>query len=53
MLTYIAIKYMWAAPEDRADFKKSAGYFVLGAVMVFAVSQIFTIIAEFATQNVK
>ena len=48
MLTYIAIKYMSAAPNEQADFKKSATGFIVGAVILFASSNILKIIADFA-----
>lgn len=51
MLTYMGIKYMMAAPSEKADFKKSAGIFVLGAVLIFAATNILGIIADFADKN--
>jgi len=52
MLTYIAIKYMTAAPSEKAEFKKSATAYVVGAVVLFASSNIIKIIANFATSNI-
>ncbi len=52
MLTYIAIKYMMAAPAEKADFKKSASIFVLGAILIFAAGNILTMIAKFASNNI-
>ena len=51
MLMYVAIKYMSAAPEGKAEFKKSAIAFTTGAVILFATSQILAIIADFAVKN--
>lgn len=48
MLTYIAIKYMSAAPNEKADFKKSATGFIVGAVVLFASTNILKIIVDFA-----
>ncbi len=53
MLTYMGVKYMLAAPSEKADFKKSATGFILGAVILFAATNIITIIAKFATDNIK
>ena len=50
MITYVAIKYMTAAGQERAEFKKSAIAFVAGAFILFAASNIITIIANFATK---
>ena len=52
MILVIAIKYMSAAPGDRADIKKSSMQFVVGAIVLFASSGILTIIQNFA-KNIK
>ena len=52
MITYVAIKYMSAAPTEKAEFKKSATAFIVGAVVLFASSQILGVIANFATANI-
>lgn len=44
MLLYIAIKYMIAAPSEKAEFKKTAINFVIGAVVLFAASGILGLI---------
>lgn len=49
MLIAVAIKYMTSAPGDRADIKKHAVVYVVGAVVLFATSGILTIIAKFAS----
>ena len=51
MLSYIGIKYMTAAPTEKAYFKRSAGIFVLGAVLVFAAGNILSIIVSFVDKN--
>ena len=53
MTTYVAIKYMSAAPSEKADFKKSATGLIVGAVVLFAASGILTIIANFAEKNIN
>lgn len=50
MTTYVAIKYMSAAPNEKAEFKKSATGLIVGAVVLFATSGILGILADFATQ---
>ena len=48
MLLAVAMKYMTAAPGDRADIKKSAIQYVVGAVVLFGVVGILEIISTFA-----
>ena len=48
ILMVIAMKYMMAAPGDRADIKKNAIPFLIGAVVVFGSTQIIGIIGDFA-----
>ncbi len=52
MLTYIAIKYMSAAPSEKAEFKKSATGMIVGAIVLFAASNILQVIANFANKNI-
>lgn len=49
MLTYVAIKYMSAAPSEKAEFKKSATAYIVGAVVLFGASGILGIINNFAS----
>ena len=48
MLSYIGIKYMTAAPAEKAEFKRSAAIFVLGAILIFGATQILAIVIGFA-----
>ena len=50
MLIVLAMKYMMAAPGDRADIKKHAVVYIVGAVVLFASSGILGIIAKFAAE---
>ncbi len=52
MITYVAIKYMSAAPSEKAEFKKSATAMIVGAIVLFAATNILKIIADFATTNI-
>ncbi len=49
MLIVLAIKYMSAAPGDKATIKKSAVTYVVGAIVMFAAAGILSIIEAFAT----
>ena len=49
MLIVIAMKYMLAAPGEKAEIKKSAVVYIIGAVVLFAVSGILAIIQKFST----
>lgn len=49
MLIVLAIKYISAAPGDKADIKKSAFVYVVGAIVLFAASSILGIIRNFAS----
>lgn len=48
MLIVLAIKYMSAAPGDKATIKKSAVTYVVGAIVMFAAAGILSIIERFA-----
>lgn len=52
MLIVLAIKYISAAPGDKADIKKHAVVYVVGAVVLFAASGILGIVKNFAG-NIK
>ena len=49
ILIWLAIKYITAAPSDKADIKKSAVAYVIGAVLLFAASGVLGLIRTFAT----
>lgn len=51
MLLYIGIKYMLAAPSEKADLKKSLVIFTVGAVLVFGATTVLDIIINFASSN--
>lgn len=48
MLLVIGMKYMISSPGDRADIKKHAIAYVVGAFILFGVSGILTILLTFA-----
>ena len=47
-LIVLAIKYISAAPGDKADIKKHAVVYVVGAVVLFAASGILQIVKNFS-----
>ena len=51
MIAFVAMKYMIAAPGERADLKKSSIQFVIGAVIVFAATNILTLIIDFVKSS--
>ena len=53
MLVVLAIKYISAAPGDKAEIKKHAVVYIVGAVVLFAASGIIQIIKTFATDTIK
>lgn len=48
MLIVLAIKYISAAPSDKAEIKKHAVVYVVGAIVLFAASGIIGIVRNFA-----
>lgn len=48
ILVVLAIKYMAASPSDKAEIKKSAMIWVIGALILFAGSFILTMIQTFS-----
>ena len=53
MITYMAITYMLAAPQERAEFKKSAMIYVIGAILIFGGSNLLTVVTKFASEAVS
>lgn len=53
MLIVVAIKYISAAPSDKADIKKHAVTYVVGAVVLFGASGLIAIIQKFTEANIK
>ena len=53
ILIVLAMKYMMAAPGDKADVKKHAVPFIVGATVLFAATGILGIIEKFAVSSIK
>ena len=52
MISVVAMKYLMAAPGDRADMKKASIQYVVGAVIVFGAANILTILVNAFTNMV-
>ena len=48
MLVVLGIKYVVAAPSEKADIKKSAFIYVVAAIFLFAAVNILAVIQDFA-----
>ena len=53
MLVVMAMKYISAAPSEKAEIKKSVMIYVVGAVVLFAASGILQVIKNFARANIN
>ena len=53
MLVVLAIKYISAAPNDKAEIKKHAVIYIVGAVVLFAASGIVGMIKTWSGSTVK
>ncbi len=53
MLVVVAIKYMSAAPEGKAEIKKHAVIYIVGAIVLFASAGVLSIIESFADKNIN
>ena len=49
MLMFVGIKFLTASPEGKAEIKKTAVIYVVGAILLFAASGILLIIRNLAT----
>ena len=49
MLLVIAIKYIAASPNDKAEIKKHLVVYIVGAVLLFAASGLLSLIKTWAT----
>lgn len=52
MLIVLAIQYIAASPEGKAEIKKNSTIYIVGAIILFAASAILGIIQRFAEINV-
>ena len=47
-LVLIGIKYMMGSIEEKAEYKETMTYYIVGAILVFAISNISAMIYNFA-----
>ena len=52
MLIVLAIQYIAASPEGKAEIKKNSTVYIVGAVILFAASGLLGIIRRFAVKSV-
>ena len=52
MLVMLGVKYLTASPDGKAEIKKTAVQYVIGAVLVFAAGVILTIIQSVSTTTI-
>ncbi len=52
MLIVLAIKYISAAPSEKAEIKKTVTIYVVGAVVLFSASALLGIVQNFAENNI-
>lgn len=52
MLMFVGIKFLTASPEGKAEIKKSAVIYVIGAILLFAATGILQIVRNLA-ENVN
>ena len=53
LIVILGVKFMTASPDGKAEIKKSAVIYVVGAVLVFAAGIILQVIQNVAGQTVK
>ena len=53
MLVFLGIKYMTSSVSEKAEIKKHAVVYVVGAVIAFGASGILQIFKDFVLKNVK
>lgn len=52
MLVLLGVKFITASPEGKAEIKKSAIIYVIGAIIVFAAGTLLSIISNLSTNVV-
>ena len=53
MLVLLGVKFITASPEGKAEIKKSAIIYVIGAIIVFAAGTLLGVISNLSTNVVK
>ena len=50
VLVVLGIKYMMGSTEEKAEYKKTLMPYLIGAVLIFAASNLASVVFNFATQ---
>lgn len=53
MLIVLAIKYISSAPNDKAEIKKHAVIYIVGAVLLFGATGVLQLIKQFAEDSLN
>ncbi len=53
LLVILGVKFMTASPDGKAEIKKSAIIYVVGAILVFAAGTILPLIANVGTNTIQ
>ena len=53
MLMFLGIKFVTASPEGKAEIKKSAIIYLVGAVLLFAAGGLVPLVSYIAVNNIK
>ena len=53
MVSILGIKYLLAAPNDKADAKKQIMPMLIGAILLFGAANIMQIISDFVSESFK
>lgn len=53
ILIWVGIKYMVSAPSERAEFKKSATAYIVGAIILFSTTTLLQILSKFTTTSLS
>lgn len=53
MLLFLGIKYVKAAPDEKANIKQSSVIYIIGAIILFAAVNIVKIIYDFSQEAIK
>lgn len=49
MLVFLGIKFITASPEGKAEIKKSAVIYIVGAILLFAAGGVLALVQQFAS----
>ena len=53
LIVVLGVKFMTASPDGKAEIKKSAVIYIVGAVLVFAAGLLLNLIKSIATNTVQ